>query len=179
MADENDIPSEDFALHWLKAEPVLRAFVAAAVWDSHHAEDVLQEVASTVTRKYKSFDPSRPFLPWCLGIARLKIKEYLRACARDRIVLSDATLLALEAAATDLIDSQLEARRVALQACVRKLEGRQRDVIEMRYLRAASLDEIASKLKTSTSAVAVTLHRARANLRECVLRTVSVEGQQQ
>ncbi len=168
--------SESFAVQWLKAEPTLRAFVAAAVWDAHHAEDVLQEVAATVTRNYESFDSSRPFLPWCLGIARLKIKEYLRATSRDRVVLSDATLLALESAAADLVEDHLAARRIALQQCVRKLKGRQRQVIEMRYLLQTPLEEIARKLSTSAGSIAVTLHRARASLRECVLRTVQAEG---
>ena len=176
MSDESDLHSEAFAVRWLEAESTLRAFVAAVVWDSHHAEDVLQEVASTVAQNYRSFDASRPFLPWCLGIARMKIKEYLRATSRDRVVLSDATLLALESAATDLVDDQLMARRVALQGCVRRLQGRQRQVIEMRYLLETSLDEIARQLATSTSSIAVTLHRARANLRECVMRTVATEG---
>lgn len=176
MPEKYNLQSESFPVQWLKAEPTLRAFVASAVWDSHDADDVLQEVASTVTKNYESFDSSRPFLPWCLGIARLKIKEYLRATSRDRIVLSDATLLALESAAADLVDAQLVARQVALQDCVRKLKGRQRQVIEMRYLLETPLDQIASKLATSTPSIAVTLHRARANLRACVSRTVAAEG---
>ncbi|MEL7500134.1 MAG: sigma-70 family RNA polymerase sigma factor [Planctomycetota bacterium] len=165
--------SEDLAVLWLKAEPAVRAFVAATVWDAHHAEDVLQEVATVVAKNYDSYDASRPFPPWCLGIARLKVLEYFRANSRDRTTLSNGTLLALESAAQNIAEDHLVARRAALQACVRKLRGRQRQVIEMKYLLEVSIEEIAKRLATSVNAIGVTLHRARTNLRECVKLTLA------
>lgn len=173
MVEAEGERSEDLAVLWLRAEPVVRAFVAASVWDAHHAEDVLQEVASVVAKNYANYDASRPFPPWCLGIARLKVLEYFRANSRDRTVLSNETLLSLESAAQDIAEDRLVARRAALQACVRKLRGRQRKVIEMKYLLGVSVDEIAERLATSTNAIGVTLHRARTNLRECVKQTLA------
>lgn len=173
MVEAKGERSEGLAVLWLKAEPVVRAFVAASVWDAHHAEDVLQEVATVVAKSFASYDASRPFPPWCLGIARLKVLEYFRSNSRDRTVLSNETLLALESAAQDIAEDHLVARRAALQVCVRKLRGRQRQVIEMKYLREVSIDEIAKRLTTSTSAIGVTLYRARTNLRECVKQTLA------
>ncbi|MDG2013768.1 MAG: sigma factor, partial [Pirellulaceae bacterium] len=131
MHDLSGEHSEDLAVRWIRAEPVIRAFVASAVWDVHHAEDVLQNVASVASKKFESFDGSRPFVPWCLGIARLKVIEYFRANSRDKMVLSEGALMALETAAQELAEDYLVARRVALQQCIRKLKGRQRKVIEM------------------------------------------------
>lgn len=161
---------------WVRTEPNLRAFVAAAIWDVHHAEDVLQEIAIVVSTNFASYDPARPFLPWCLGISRLKVMEYLRSQSRNRVVLSDATLLSLESAVQSLSEEYLAARRTTLQKCVRQLKGRQKEVVELRYLKEQSIEDIASKFATSCSSIAVTLHRARAALRECVSRTLDAEG---
>lgn len=178
MATEENSSDEaiDLTMLWVKAEPNLRAFVAATVWDVHHAEDVLQEIASVVSANFAQYDPSRPFLPWSLGIARLKVMEYLRSQSRNRVVLSDATLLSLEFAVQSLSEERLAARRATLQKCVRQLKGRQKQVIELRYLKEQSIEDIASGFATSCSSIAVTLHRARAALRECVSRTLDVEG---
>lgn len=173
MAESEIEQSGNLAVLWLKAEPVVRSFIAASVWDAHHAEDVLQEVASIVTTNYAKFDSSRPFLPWCLGIARLKVLEYFRANSRDRTVFSERTLLALESAAQDIAADHLTARRTALQVCVRKLKGRQRTVIELKYLKDVSIDEIANQLATSVNTIGVTLHRARTSLRACVKHTLA------
>ncbi len=102
--------------------------------------------------------------------------EYLRAQSRNRVVLSDATLLSLESAVQSLSEEHLAARRATLQKCVRQLRGRQKQVIELRYLKEQSVEDIASGLATSCSSIAVTLHRARAALRECVSRTLGAEG---
>lgn len=178
MVEANGERSEgDLTVLWLKAEPIVRSFVAATVWDTHHAEDILQEVATVVAKNYDTYDSSFPFPPWCLGIARLKVLEYFRANSRDRMTMSAGTLRALELAAQDIAEDHLTARRAALQACVRKLRGRQRQVIEMKYLLEVSIDEIAKRLATSASAVGVTLHRARTNLRECVKLTLSEKAE--
>ncbi len=166
----------DLTVLWVKTEPNLRAFVAAAIWDVHHAEDVLQEIAVVVSTNFASYDPARPFLPWSLGIARLKVMEYLRSQSRNRVVLSDATLLSLESAVQSLSEEHLAARRATLQKCVRQLKGRQKQVVELRYLKEQSIEDIASQFATSCSSIAVTLHRARAALRECVSRTLDAEG---
>ncbi|MCM2372642.1 sigma-70 family RNA polymerase sigma factor [Aporhodopirellula aestuarii] len=178
MSSDDNVSEKavDLTVLWVKAEPNLRAFVAATVWDVHHAEDVLQEIASVVSMNFASYDPARPFLPWSLGIARLKVLEYLRSCGRDRVVLSDATLLNLESAVQSLSEEDLANRRAALQGCVKRLAGRQRRVIELRYIKEKPLEEIARELATTRSTVAVTLHRARTALRECINRSLDVEG---
>ena len=55
---------------WTLAQPAVSAFVHAWVQDRAERDDVLQEVAVAVLESYEAYDPSRPFLPWALGIAR-------------------------------------------------------------------------------------------------------------
>jgi RNA polymerase sigma-70 factor (ECF subfamily) len=170
---------QDPMLMWLDVEANLRAFVASTVWDVHHAEDVLQEIALVVNQRWSAYDPARPLLPWCLAIARLKILEYLRSQSRDRMQLSEGIIHVLEDASAQIPGQDLRDRRTTLQNCIQQLKGRLLEVIELRYLRELNVDAIAQQVGTTNGVVRVTLHRARASLRDCVSRSLAVEEQLQ
>ena len=58
--------------------------VAAPVLGSRSAaEDVAQEVFITAYRKLDSFDRSKPFRPWLLGIAGNLVRNELRRRTRE------------------------------------------------------------------------------------------------
>ena len=77
---------------WVQSQSIVSAYVTANVIDLHHAEDLIQEVAKAVAEKFDTFDRSRPFTPWVLGIARNRLLKYYRTRARDRLVLSEPVL---------------------------------------------------------------------------------------
>ena len=63
------VAREAFA-QWTLAQPAVSAFVQAMVPDRAERDDVLQEVAMAVLESFGSYDRSRPFVPWAIGIAR-------------------------------------------------------------------------------------------------------------
>ena len=69
-------PSHDqFLPHFLPIQADLRAFIGAAVRDVVTREDVFQEVAMILWKKFDLYDPVRPFGAWARGIAIRKILE--------------------------------------------------------------------------------------------------------
>ena len=80
------------ATHWVKAQPVVAAFIASIVRDSHRADDLLQEVARISAVKFDEYDSSRAFTSWVLGIARYEILRFRRSQGRSRIMFSDSLL---------------------------------------------------------------------------------------
>ena len=72
--------------------------------------------------------------------------------------------------------SDLDELRVrALRGCVSSLPDHLRAVIEMRYSRDASIENISRKVGKSAGAVKVQLFDVRRKLRECVNRKLAVE----
>jgi RNA polymerase sigma-70 factor (ECF subfamily) len=63
---------------WLKAEPSVQAFVFAAVNDVNDEEDVVQQVALTVARRFDEYDGMRPFIAWALWLAKSRIADHYR-----------------------------------------------------------------------------------------------------
>ncbi len=162
----------ELAGFWVQSQAVISAYITANVFDLHHAEDILQEVAQVVAEKIASFDRSQSFVAWALGIARHRIMKYYRTRARDRVMLSEEALVRL-GEALEHAEAENEERREALRHCLQQVTGRRREVLEMRYRENAKVMDIAGRLGMSTSAVSVMLHRIRVMLHECIERQLN------
>jgi hypothetical protein len=57
---------EQMTRHWLASENAIRAYIAGAVNSFTDREDLLQQVALTMARRFEEFDEGRPFLAWAL-----------------------------------------------------------------------------------------------------------------
>jgi RNA polymerase sigma-70 factor (ECF subfamily) len=156
------------ASDWERVRTAVFAQLVAGIGSFHDAEDVLQEVAVSVAKKYGAYDPRRPFIAWALGIARNHMLMYFRKHHRDRLVFKNHL--------TELVGSHLEAlseerqdlRREALYQCLNRLDADRRRLIEMRYSSGLSVAEMAERLGKSVAAVKGSLHRVRRALEKCV-----------
>ena len=70
-----------FTRCWTQAQPAIAGYIAALVPDPHAADDVVQEVAVILLRKFAEYDPARPFIAWAMGVA--KGREAMRAEAHS------------------------------------------------------------------------------------------------
>jgi RNA polymerase sigma-70 factor, ECF subfamily len=165
----------DLAIYWVNSQPVVSAYISANVVDTHHVEDILQEVAQVCAEKFDEYDSERSFISWAMGIARNRILKYYRTRSRDRMVLSEAVLERLEGA-LEKMEPEAEDRRDALRFCIQRVAGRRRTVLDLRYRDNIRVNEIAEHFDMSPSAVSVMLHRIRTELLECVRRRLNVQG---
>jgi len=52
-----------FTQLWTQAQPAVTCFVQASIRDRGHAENLIQEIAMTLLRKFPSYEASRSFMP--------------------------------------------------------------------------------------------------------------------
>ena len=103
------------------------------------------------------------------------MQTHLRKVYRDRqIEFSDAVDQA--AGAFQRMEPQAEVMKEALDHCVRKVHGRSRQALLLRYTGGLELKQIAERLGMTAGNVGVLLHRVRTSLRECVQRRLRLEG---
>jgi RNA polymerase sigma-70 factor (ECF subfamily) len=167
-----DEPSRLLAAH----ERALFAYTLAIVRDRTLAEDVVQEVALTLLRRWSEFEPVRDFWRLTREIARRQSLAALRRTRKQRL-LSEAALDALDRG-FDAMGDDTERRVRALDHCVERLPERWRAIVRMRYWEARAVTEIATTLDSSANTISVTLNRVRTRLADCVAEQLAAaEGE--
>lgn len=162
-------PIEQFTRLWTQTQPVVASYIGSLVTDFHTAEDLLQNVAIQLQRKFAEYDPHRPFVAWALGFARLEVLNLQRTQARSFLSFHPEVVEAITSACEELTP-ELELRTGVLRECLKKVQGRAREALVLRYEEALSSREIAGKFSVGEVAIRVLLSRTRATLRECIER---------
>jgi RNA polymerase sigma-70 factor (ECF subfamily) len=165
----------ELARLWVQSQTAVSAYVTANVFDMHHADDLIQEVAQVAAEKFSTYDRERSFTSWVLGIARHRLLKYYRTRSRDRLILSEAALDRL-ASSMHRVEHEAEDRREALRVCLQRIEGRRRAVLDMRYSESAGISDIAKRFDMSASGVSVMLFRIRAALMNCIRQQLAKSG---
>ena len=167
---------QQFTWRWLQAEPSVSAYVFAAISGFHDAEDVVQQIAQELARRFEEYDPDRPFVAWALWIAKSRVIDFYRRSKRDHLVFSDELLKQLGEVIVQR-SGQRHQRREALEQCLENLPERSRRLLDMRYLDEMPASAIASATDSTTGSVRVLLTRVRGALAECIHRRLAAEAE--
>lgn len=165
---------QEFTQHWLAAEPSVSAYVFASISSFHDAEDVVQQVAQEVARRFDQYDSDRPFLGWALWIAKSRVIDAYRKRKRDPLVFSEDLLQRLGEAIAEQAVERTE-RREALEHCLDDLPERSRRLLDLRYVKGLPAVDIAHTVDSTVGSVRVLLTRIRKSLGECVQRRIAME----
>ncbi len=157
----------EFTRNWLNSQQSIAMFIRATVSNSADAEDILQEVACQVAEKYDEYDSERPFLPWAIGVAKIKIAEYYRSKKKHSTIYTSELIESLSEACFRL-HSYLHPYSNALEECLRKLDKKSAELLTMRYQENLSPQVIAEGMNTTSGTVRVSLTRIRNRLRNCM-----------
>ena len=127
------------------------------------AEDALQ----TVFLRYIKRDRGERIADVGAFLCRAAINAGLDIVRRRGREVSGATAIDMAASAGDRPDDARYDEELidALRGALATMEGRQAEVVALHYFEGFSNQDIATILKTSSSTIAVTLHRARARLK--------------
>jgi RNA polymerase sigma-70 factor, ECF subfamily len=171
----NDANQAEFAALYARAHVDLLRYVLTLLPDRHQAEDVVQDTARLLWRKFEEYDPAQPFLPWARKFAYFEVLKFRRTRALREKYFSDELLelLAEERAAEE---GQLVRGREALDGCLQKLDEVSRQLLKDRYGDEIPLEELARRQGKKVNALYVVMHRIRQRLLECVNRTMKAEG---
>jgi len=154
---------------WTLAQPAVAAFLTSVVRDFRERDDLLQDVAVAVIESFDSYDESRPFTPWAIGIARHRVGGWLRSRRRARVSFDSAAVEQL-AAAFAAIPADDYRRLDRLAECLGLLESKARQLCELRYREDLKPAAIAPLVGMTANTVAKSLQRVRDRLRECIER---------
>lgn len=143
----------------------LRAFCRRRLPTQEDAEDTVQEVLVTLHRARATFDPSRPFRPWIVTIARRRIADRLALIRRigPASEIDEAAEVTSATAEANTYEGELTGEE--LRAAIAALPPGQRQALELTKLKELSLAEASAESGLSITALKVATHRAVASLK--------------
>lgn len=152
----------------------LYAYICSMIGDATGSLDVLQETNVVLWDKAGEYDPDRPFPPWAFRIAYLQVLAYRKRCVRSRLVFDENLISEM----TEEFLSRDEDHTLLLEAldcCLEKLPGFRRELIDCRYARGESVDQIAKRLRKAPNVISASLYRVRKVLLSCIESRLAAE----
>lgn len=137
-------------------------------WPSD-AEEILQEANVVLWQKREQFEAGTNFFAWAAQVCRFEVLKSRRRHARSKLQFSDEFLAAVADEVEQRAD-ELEARRHALAACLKKLKTADRRLIQARYQPGVSGESLAESLGRPANSVYQSIGRIRKALGECIRR---------
>jgi RNA polymerase sigma-70 factor, ECF subfamily len=163
----------DFVALLRRHQTQLFGYIYSLVRDLDDADDLFQQTSLVLWDKLHHFDHTKSFINWACGVARYEVLNFLRSRSRRRLCFSDELNLALIESQESLADEQLDERRHALGACMKKIRVRDRELLESCYGRPDCIQEVARNWGRSTQSIHNSLRRVRRMLFDCVRRSIA------
>ena len=162
--------TEEFIRNFTRHERQIRFYIASLVVNKSDVDDIMQEASSLLWRKYEDFDPARPFLPWAMKFAYNAVRTYRQKLSTRKKYFCDELIEELAAIHEKEMD-RLEQERKLLPLALKKLNDRERLLIQHRYANGGTIQELAEKLGERPDALYKRLQR----IREKLLRSIQLE----
>lgn len=162
-------PHERFLKLHMKHQQTLFSYLLGQLRNPHQAEDILQEVSIICWRKFSSYDPDRPYLPWAIGVARNEVRRNFRTQSRREGLLPQEILDQVAECMADQDEALSEEVRF-LESCVSSLNDWQRKLLLLRYQDGYSPRDMAATLGRPLAALNMQMVRVRKALARCIER---------
>ena len=139
------------------------------------AEEIHQETAAALWRRFGGYDASKPFLPWAYRFAYFEVLRFRKKLSRDRLVFTDETVESLVEEYQEE-GRTLELRREALSDCLARLNGEDRLLIQRRYASDLTVNHLATERGVPVKRLYNALDRVRRLLLACIDRKLLKES---
>lgn len=168
MARAQDGDAKAYLLLLEKITPYLRVLASRSQQDQQDIEDAVQDVLLTVHAIRHTYDPTRPFGPWLVSIARRRFVDRLRRQGRLRATETPLTS-EHETFVEDRANIEESLVRDELASVISALPPRQQEAIRLLKLKEMSLKEAAKASGMSIVSLKVATHRALKSLRKMLI----------
>jgi len=152
-------------------EPRIHAYIRSLVFNHADAQDILQEVAVVLWRKFGEFQQGTHFDRWAYRVAHLQVLYHRQKKQRDRLEFTEEVLSAV-ADTMQLENARWRELEEAMLLCLEKLPAPDRELVQQRFAPGNNNREIARATGRSETAISRGLSRIYATLLRCVERTM-------
>jgi RNA polymerase sigma-70 factor (ECF subfamily) len=138
------------------------------------AEDVVQEAAIALWRKFERYDPDRPFLAWAKQFVQYEALMHARRQSRYTFLTEE--LINSLSVRQDEMEEEKRRRLIVLDRCLTKLSPEDLALVERRYAeRSVTVGQLAETMGTAANVLYKSLARIRRALALCVIRELTTD----
>jgi len=179
MANSDDLGKQEFDqgsrfVNQLTAcQHRIYAFILTLVPNWSDADDLMQETAEVMWRKFQNAGQINDFSAWGKTIARNKVMSFYARKKRERVLFDDSLL-------KDVIEReektslQEERRLEALQKCLHKLRSNDRHLIQILYGHDITIKKLAKEVQRPVQGLYKAMARIHHSLLQCVRRSLAI-----
>jgi len=150
----------------------IHAFILSLVPNWADADDIMQETATVMWTKFGEFELGTNFLSWGMTVAYFEVLKFRKQRQRSRLQFKNELL---ESIAQDAVNTNysLDDTVEALRECISKLRHRDRRIVQLRYQKSKSMNEVAHCIKKSIESLYKAMARIHHALLQCVQRKLT------
>ena len=169
---DRDTKTREFVALLTRYSGRIYAFIRTLVPSRVDADDVFQEVSATMWEKFGKFRQGSDFRAWAFQIVRYKVFSYRKVRSHVPQLFGNELLQRL-ADEHVLLDDELDASYHALADCYQKLSPEDRQLLDLRYVEAATVSTVAAQVGRSVDFVYKALRRIHGWLYRCIEEKVT------
>jgi len=164
---------EDFVSLYSSHQRRLYLYALTLLPASADVDDVMQEAALVLWRKFDLYESGTNFFAWACRVIRYEVLKHRERRARAAMLLDPDVFDRIADAAVAEIENFDERHRLALVDCIAKLAPDDRELMHQRYTIRMAVQMIASAMNRSPNAVSKSLGRIRRLLLDCINKSVN------
>lgn len=153
----------------------LYSYVYALVRDANDAQDVFQQATTVLWKKFDEFEAGTNFFAWAATVSRYEALKFFEYRDRDDVYFAHDVMEQLAVDAEAIGNELVEARRMALGQCLKRLSEPDAKLVNIHYEHNLGSRQIAEVLGRSSASVCNSLRRIRELLLECIRRQMREE----
>jgi RNA polymerase sigma-70 factor (ECF subfamily) len=150
-------------------------YVLSLLQNATNAEEVLQETNLALWQKYDQYQPGTSFGSWAYRVAYYEVLKFREKSGRNKQQLLSNECLELLAVEAERVLDEADARREALDNCLKKMQPKHRELLVQRYQPGATTRSVAEALGRSVDGMRQSLRQLRSKLLACIQRTLAAE----
>jgi len=164
-------------------QEVIRSYIISQLPGCSEVRDILQEVNILLWEKMSNFKMGTNFGAWACTVAYYKVLDYKKKQRKNGFIVFDEELAnKLSAEAGQQNSENLESKRNALRHCLKKLNSKDKKLLNARYnlsvSKVVNMQEMSSESGRSLASLRVSLFRLRSSLKNCISKRLNAEGGQ-
>jgi RNA polymerase sigma-70 factor (ECF subfamily) len=160
-----------YAEHNRRIYGLLRALIP----NPADVDEAFQNTCEVLWSKFDRYQHGSDFFAWASTIARFEALRLLRGKGRDSRVFSDDFVDRVADQALETA-GEIDLQHRALAECFQSLAPKYQAMIQARYSKEGSTQQIAERFSMSTNAVYKVLRRVHEMLFECIQKRMPDEG---